>query len=73
MSEMVISRHQLQRKRKKKVHDSSQKSINDFNPVIVNPSPKLANQEKKIVVNSFDASSKDQCIETDTKGILTHA
>ena len=40
MSEMVTPRHQLQRKLQKKVHDYSQKSINDFNLVLVNPSPK---------------------------------
>ena len=36
------------------------------------PSPKLTNQEKKPVRNSFDASSQDQYIETNTKRILTH-
>ena len=41
MSEMVTPRHRLQRKRQKKVHDYSQKSINDFNLVILNPSPNL--------------------------------
>ena len=36
------------------------------------PSPKLTDQGKKHVRNSFDASSKDQCIETIRKIILTH-
>ena len=30
--------------------------MNDFNLVIVNPSPKLTNQEKKSVMNYFDSS-----------------
>ena len=70
MSEMVTPRHQLHRKRQEKVHDYSQKSINYFNLVIVNPSPKLTDQEKKSVMNYFDSSSQDQCIETNTKIIL---
>ena len=72
MSEIVTPRHQLQRKRQKKIHDYSQKSINDFNLVLVNPSPKLTHLEKKHVMNYFDSSSQDQCIETNTKRILTH-
>ena len=35
-------------------------------------SPKLTDQEKKYVRNSFDTSSQDQCIETNTKRILNH-
>ena len=38
----------------------------------MNPPPNLTNQEKKSVMNSFDSSSQDQCIETNTKGILTN-
>ena len=38
----------------------------------MNPSPKLTDQEKKHVMNSFDYSSQDQCIETNAKRILTH-
>ena len=34
--------------------------------------PKLTKLEKKHVVNSFDYSSQDQRIETNTKRILTH-
>ena len=45
MSEMVTPHHQIQRKIQKKYHDYSQKSINDFNLVIVNPSPKLTDLE----------------------------
>ena len=71
MSEMVTSCHHLQRKCQKKVHDYSQKSINDFNLVIVHPSPKLIYQEKISFMNSFDSSSQDECIETNTKRILT--
>ena len=72
MSEMVTSRHQLQKKHQKKIHNYSQKSINDFILVLVYPSPKLTDLEKKYVMNSFDYSSQDQCIETNTKRILTH-
>ena len=36
------------------------------------PSPKLTDQERKHVRNSFDYSFQDQCIETNTKIILTH-
>ena len=55
-----------------KIHDYSQKSINDLELVLVKPSPKLTDQEKKHVRNYFDASSQDQCIENNTKRILTH-
>ena len=72
MSEMVTTRHQLQRKQHKKIHDYSQKSINDFELVLVKTSPKLTDQEKEHVRNYFDASSQDQCIVTNTKRILTH-
>ena len=72
MSEMVTPRHHLQRKRQKKLHDYSQKSINDFILVLVNPYSKLTDLEKKHVMNSFDSSSQDQCIETNTKRIMTH-
>ena len=40
--------------------------------VLVNPYPKLTDLEKKHVMNYFDSSSQDQCIETNTKRILTH-
>ena len=69
---MVTPRHQLQRKRRKKKNDYSQKSIDDFELVLVTTSPKLTDQEKKYVRNSFDASSQDQCIETKSKIILSH-
>ena len=72
MSEMVTPRHQIQRKRRKKMNDYSQKSIDDFELVLVTPSPKVTDQEKKCVRNSFDASSQDQCIETNSKRIMTH-
>ena len=55
------------------MNDYSQKSIDDFKLVLVTPSPKVTDQEKKCVRNSFDASSQDQCIETTSKRILTHA
>ena len=72
MSEMVTPCHQIQRKRRKKLNDYSQKSIDDFELVLVTPSPKLTDQEKRCVRNSFDASSQYQCIETNSKIILTH-
>ena len=72
MSEMVTPRHQIQRKRRKKMDDYSQKSIDDFEIVLVTPSPKVTDQEKKCVKNYFDASSQDQCIETNPQRILTH-
>ena len=72
MSEMVTPRHQIQRKRRKKMIDYSQKSIDDLELVLVTPSPKVTNQEKKCLRNSFDASSQDQCIETNSKRIMTH-
>ena len=36
------------------------------------PYPKVTDQEKKCVRNSFDVSSQDQCIETTSKRIMTH-
>ena len=72
ISEMVTPRHHTQMKRRKKMNDYSQKSIDYFELVLVTPSPKLTNQEKKCVGNSFDVSSQDQCIETNSKIILTH-
>ena len=54
------------------MNDYSQKSIDDFELVLVAPSPKLTDQENKYVRNSFDASSQYQCIETNSKIILTH-
>ena len=71
MSVMVTPFHQFQRKRQKKVHDYSQKSINDFKLIIVNPSPKLVDQEKRGIATYFGCSSEDQCVETNTKRILT--
>ena len=38
----------------------------------MNPSPNLTDQEKRSIVTSFGSSSQDQCIETNTKRILTH-
>ena len=54
------------------MHDYSQKSIDDFELVIVTPFPKVTDQEKKCVRNSFDVSSQDQSIENTSKIILTH-
>ena len=38
----------------------------------MNLSPKLTGLEKKHVMNSFYSSSQDQCIETNTRGVMTH-
>ena len=38
----------------------------------MNPSPKLTELEKRRVMNSFDYTSQNQCIETNTKIIMTH-
>ena len=56
----------------RKVHDYSQKSINDFNLVLVNPSPKLTDLKQKSIMNYFDYSYQYQCIETNTRIIITH-
>ena len=58
MSETATPCHQLQRKRRKKINDNSQKSINDFELVLVTLITKLTDQENKYVGNSFDASSQ---------------
>ena len=68
---MVSSRHRLQRKRQKKIHDYSQKSIDNFKLIVVNTSPKLTDQGKCSIETYFGSSSQDQCIETNTKRILT--
>ena len=72
MSEMVTPCHQIQRKSRKKMNDYSHKSIDDFELVLVTPSPKVTDQEKKCVRNFFDVSSQDQSIENTSKRILTH-
>ena len=59
---MVPPRHQLQRKRQKKIDDYSQKYIDNFKLSIVNPSAKLTNQEKRSIATYFGSSSQDQCI-----------
>ena len=38
----------------------------------MNPSPKLPDQEKRSIDNSFWSSSQDKCTETNTNIILTH-
>ena len=69
---MVPPRHHLQREWQKKVDDYSQKFIDDFKLIIVNPSPKITDQEKRSIANSFGYYSQDQFIETNTNRILTH-
>ena len=54
-----------------KVYDYSPKWMDDFKLIIVNPSPKLTDQEKDSIATSFGPSSQYQCIETNKKIILT--
>ena len=54
------------------MNDYSQKSINDFEIILVTPFPKVTDQEKKCVRNCFAASSQDQSIENAAKRILAH-
>ena len=63
-SEIISPRHHFQRKRQKKVYDYSQKSIDDFKLIFVNPSQKLTDQLKRIIATYFGSSSQDQCIGT---------
>ena len=56
----------------KKVDDYSQKLVNDFKLIFLNPSPKLTDQEKGSIATSFGCFYHDQCIETNTKRVLTH-
>ena len=56
----------------KKVHDYSQKYIDDNNMIVVNPPPKLTDQEKRSIVVSFGSSPQDQSIENNKKRIMTH-
>ena len=52
-SEIVSPYYQLQRKRQKTFYDCSQKSIDDFNLIVVNPSPKLIDQENINIATYF--------------------
>ena len=54
-----------------KVYDYSPKWMDDFKLIIVNPSPKLTDQEKCSIETYFWWSYQDQCIETNKKIILT--
>ena len=56
----------------KKVHDYSQKYIDDFSMIVVNPPPKLTDQEKRSIVVFFGSSPQDQIIENNKKRIMTH-
>ena len=53
---MVTPPNQLQRKLQKKVHDYSQKSIDNFKMIAVNQSPKLTDQENCSMMTSFGCS-----------------
>ena len=69
---MVPPFHHFQRKQQKHFDDYSQKSIDYFKLIIVNPSPKLTDQEKSSFMNYFGSYYQDKCIENNTKRILTH-
>ena len=69
---MISPRHQLQRKRHKRVHGYSHKSIVDFKLVVVNTPPKLPDKEKRSITTSFFDYFQYQSIEKNTKRILTH-
>ena len=45
--------------------------IDDFKLIVVNPSPKLTDQEMRSIATSFGFASPDQGIETNSKRILT--
>ena len=55
-----------------KVHDYSQKFIEDFNLIVVNPLPKLTDQENLSIVTFFGSYSQDKSVENNTKIIPTH-
>ena len=55
-----------------KAHEYSQKLIDYFKLIVVNPPPKLTDQENHSIANSFGYSSQDLSIENNTKIILTH-
>ena len=55
-----------------KVHDYSQKSIDAFKLIFVNPPPNLTDQGNCSIATSFESSSQDKIIENNTKIILTH-
>ena len=70
-SEVVSPRNQLQSKLQKN-HDYSKGYIDGFKLIVLNPLPKLTNQEYSIIVASFLPIYQDQSIENNTKIILTH-
>ena len=71
-SELYSPRHQLQSKIQKNVYNYSQRYIDDFKLIVVNPSPKLTYQESNIIATSFLLISHDQSIENNINIILTH-
>ena len=59
-------------KRQKTVNDYSKKSIDDFKLIVVNPPPKLTDQERRSIATYFLTISHYQSIEKNTKRIMTH-
>ena len=72
MSETVSPCNQLHRKWKKTVNDYSKKSISDFKLIVVYPSPKLTNQENKIIATSLMDYCQEQIIENNSKRIVSY-
>ena len=59
-------------KLQKQVDDYSQKLIENFKLIIVNPSPNLTDQERNGSTTSSGYSYQDRRIETNTKRVMTH-
>ena len=55
-----------------KVHDYSQKLIDNFKLIVVNPPPKVTDQEKRSIATLFGSFYQYQSIENNTKRILNH-
>ena len=70
-SDIISRRHQIHRKRQKKVQDCSQKSIDGFKLIVLNTPPKLTGKEKLSIFTAFFPSSKYKGIETIAKIIMT--
>ena len=71
-SEIVSPCHQLQIKRHKKVHNYSQKYIDDFKLNVVDPPLNLTNQLKRNIVTYFLLIYQYQSIENNTRRIITY-
>ena len=59
-------------KDREKFHDYSQKLIENLKLIVVNPSLKLTDQEKRKFMTFLGSSYQYQRIETNTNRIMTH-